>query len=93
MLARRVYARYRGYEFVTEESDWRRPRSGGQNWVSKVDFELIARFDPSFNLKDRSFEYDTAEDEVRAERMAEAQLQSLADRLAQRRVNLDFENS
>ena len=85
--------RFRAYQHVADEGDWRRPRSVPATWTSMVQLDLLARLNPSVDVRAKDFEYDAVEDEVRTERSHDAPLLSLADKLPQRQRGLDMKNS
>eukprot|EP00974_Lingulodinium_polyedra_P080583 7807302-Lingulodinium_polyedra.AAC.1 len=46
-LARKAYAIELGFSGCRVESDWRKPRNAGKDWVTKVDWGILQRTDPS----------------------------------------------
>ena len=85
LLCRRGYARFRGFENVFCEGDWKRPNGKGPaDWKSKVDFEVMGRIDPQLNPKRNELLYDQVENEIRGERTHDAAVATVQDRLAGR---------
>ena len=48
-LARKAYAIETAFEKCYLASDWQRPKNAGKEWSSKVDWDLMARIDPSMS--------------------------------------------
>ena len=46
VLSRQLYAFEVGFSNVKKVGDWLKPKGGAANWVSKVDFDMIARINP-----------------------------------------------
>jgi hypothetical protein len=92
-LARTGYSRFRGFEHVLEEGDWKKPRSNNNNWSSKVDFDLMVRLDPKLEPDTNASVFEEVEDEVRDSRNRDIQLAQVQDRLAARVRGLDLINN
>ena len=80
MLARTAYSRERGFEDVHREEDWKRPKNATKEWISKVKFREINRWDPRYEATE-TFKIPYAEKEVRAEVEREALILKSAAKL------------
>ena len=93
-LVRTAYSRYRGFEHVQAESDWKKPKNTQPNstWTSKVDFDIMLRLDPALQPETLSTTFEDVEDEVRNERNRDVNLATVGDKLAAKAKVIDLIN-
>ena len=65
-IAKSALALVVGFEKVKQESDWKNT-GGKKNFKSKIHWESVKRFDPSYQEEDKLFTSRKVEDEQRQE--------------------------
>ncbi len=67
-LARKAYGVEVAFDKCQGEGDWRKPKNAAKDWSSKVDFDMMARVDPSMSPQFMGGEYmKSVRDEVKRE--------------------------
>jgi hypothetical protein len=93
LLTRTMYSRYKGFEHITSEDQWRKPRNAANNWKSQVDFEKMMRLDPRLGQQSAAqFEFPEVNAEIRAGQVQDAAVVNLTDRLAGKLAATDLIN-
>ena len=83
-LSRSAYGVVMAYKEVRKLGDWKKPGSAPKAWSSKVDKEMLRRYDPAHS-DDHTFVNRKVEDEVRSEMDRDAALLKARQNLEERR--------
>ena len=87
-LVREMHSGERGLENCRLQSDIKKPKSAGKDWVSKVDWEVMSRINPS-HTKFGVAKLKASEAEIAAARNTDATHETARARLEARSAALD----
>ena len=91
-LVRVRCSRYKGFEHVSCIGDVLKPKNAPANWVSKVDYDVMLRLDPSLDPGTQIVEFEDVNDEIRGQQSRDIQVQSVNNQLSARSKLVDLIN-